>query len=146
MFHAGVAQTCAIPTAYSWLDDLGLDSLLFRTYSGASLASPLIPTVRGAGPVHEATGFQATQDDVNRQSNAPSRECTISSSSASHATSIVLVLTSSLPSNPTIIQDILTLRDAGPALMAYFYFDFRDLDKQHRRNSQPPPFSPHPTF
>jgi len=34
----------------------------------------------------------------------------------------------------TIIQDVVTLREAGSALMAYFYFDFRDLDKQHRRN------------
>ncbi|KAI9439440.1 ankyrin repeat-containing domain protein [Lactarius psammicola] len=37
----------------------------------------------------------------------------------------------------TIIQDIVTLREAGSALMAYFYFDFRDLDKQHRRNLLP---------
>ncbi|KAH9073507.1 hypothetical protein EDB83DRAFT_78369 [Lactarius deliciosus] len=34
----------------------------------------------------------------------------------------------------TIIQDIVKLREAGLAWMAYFYFDFRDLDKQHRRN------------
>ncbi|KAI9451144.1 hypothetical protein BJY52DRAFT_129302 [Lactarius psammicola] len=37
----------------------------------------------------------------------------------------------------TIIQDIVTLREAGSAIMAYFYFDFRDLDKQHRRNLLP---------
>ncbi|KAH9024189.1 hypothetical protein EDB85DRAFT_2150624 [Lactarius pseudohatsudake] len=37
----------------------------------------------------------------------------------------------------TVIQDILTLREAGSASMAYFYFDFRDLDKQHRRNLLP---------
>ncbi|KAF8267372.1 hypothetical protein EI94DRAFT_1333036 [Lactarius quietus] len=30
----------------------------------------------------------------------------------------------------TIIQDIAKLRKAGSALMSYFYFDFRDLDKQ----------------
>ncbi|KAI0294601.1 hypothetical protein B0F90DRAFT_1756498 [Multifurca ochricompacta] len=34
----------------------------------------------------------------------------------------------------TIIQDIVTLRDAGLASLAYFYFDFRDADKQSRRN------------
>ncbi|KAI9430450.1 hypothetical protein H4582DRAFT_2016886 [Lactarius indigo] len=32
-----------------------------------------------------------------------------------------------------LIQDIMTLRDAGLASMAYFYFDFRDTDKQNRR-------------
>ncbi|KAI9442926.1 hypothetical protein H4582DRAFT_1846799, partial [Lactarius indigo] len=37
----------------------------------------------------------------------------------------------------TIIQDVLKLREAGSALMAYFYFDFRDLDKQHRRSLLP---------
>ncbi|KAN0129971.1 hypothetical protein V8E53_012226 [Lactarius tabidus] len=37
----------------------------------------------------------------------------------------------------TIIQDIACLREAGSAMMAYFYFDFRDLDKQHRRNLLP---------
>ncbi|KAF8490662.1 hypothetical protein F5888DRAFT_1098085 [Russula emetica] len=30
----------------------------------------------------------------------------------------------------SIIQDITALRDAGRASMAYFYFDFRDVDKQ----------------
>ena len=37
----------------------------------------------------------------------------------------------------TIIQDLLTLPEAGSALMTYFYFDLRDLDKQHRRNLLP---------
>ncbi|KAF8260976.1 hypothetical protein EI94DRAFT_1810940 [Lactarius quietus] len=37
----------------------------------------------------------------------------------------------------TIIQEIESRREAGSALMAYFYFDFRDLDKQHRRNLLP---------
>ncbi len=32
----------------------------------------------------------------------------------------------------TIIQDIVALRDNGLASMAYFYFDFRDVDKQNR--------------
>ncbi|KAH9035901.1 hypothetical protein EDB85DRAFT_2112683, partial [Lactarius pseudohatsudake] len=36
-----------------------------------------------------------------------------------------------------IIQDIVTLSEAGSASMAYFYFDFRDLDKQHIRNLLP---------
>lgn len=33
-----------------------------------------------------------------------------------------------------IIQHIITLRDAGSASMAYFYFDFRDVNKKHRRD------------
>ena len=33
-----------------------------------------------------------------------------------------------------IIQHIIPLRNAGSAYMAYFYFDFRDVDKKHRRN------------
>ncbi|KAI9436591.1 hypothetical protein H4582DRAFT_1854129, partial [Lactarius indigo] len=36
-----------------------------------------------------------------------------------------------------IVQDIATLREAGLASIAYFYFDFRDLDKQHIRNLLP---------
>jgi hypothetical protein len=42
-----------------------------------------------------------------------------------------------LPSSSTIVQDVECLREAGSTLMAYFYFDFRDLDKQHRRNLLP---------
>ena len=33
-----------------------------------------------------------------------------------------------------IIQDIETLRKTGLAFIAYYYFDFRDLEKQNRRN------------
>jgi hypothetical protein len=33
-----------------------------------------------------------------------------------------------------VIQDIIALRNAGLASMAYFYFDFRDTDKQNRRS------------
>ncbi|KAN0141591.1 hypothetical protein V8E53_000053 [Lactarius tabidus] len=33
-----------------------------------------------------------------------------------------------------VIQDIMVLREAGLASMAYYYFDFRDTDKQNRRN------------
>ena len=36
-----------------------------------------------------------------------------------------------------IIQDVQTLCKAGPGSIAYFYFDFRDLDKQNRRNLLP---------
>ncbi|KAH9031124.1 hypothetical protein EDB85DRAFT_1383364 [Lactarius pseudohatsudake] len=36
-----------------------------------------------------------------------------------------------------IVQDIVTLSEAGLASMAYFYFDFRDLDKQHIRHLLP---------
>jgi hypothetical protein len=34
----------------------------------------------------------------------------------------------------TIIQDIEVMCDAGQASMGYFYFDFRDTDKQHGRD------------
>ncbi|KAH9055679.1 hypothetical protein EDB87DRAFT_1280661 [Lactarius vividus] len=36
-----------------------------------------------------------------------------------------------------IINDITTLCEAGSGSMAYFYFDFRDVDKQARRNLLP---------
>ncbi|KAF8495913.1 hypothetical protein F5888DRAFT_1924915 [Russula emetica] len=34
----------------------------------------------------------------------------------------------------TIVQDMKVMCDAGQASMAYFYFDFRDIDKQHWRD------------
>ena len=37
-------------------------------------------------------------------------------------------------SSSAIIQDIEAMCDAGQASMAYFYFDFRDIDKQHWRD------------
>jgi hypothetical protein len=37
----------------------------------------------------------------------------------------------------TIIEDVKTLCDAGQASMAYFYFDFRDINKQHWRDLVP---------
>ena len=40
-------------------------------------------------------------------------------------------------SSSAIIKDVTTLCDAGSASMAYFYFDFRDVDKQARRNLLP---------
>ena len=36
-----------------------------------------------------------------------------------------------------IIQDIMALREAGLASMAYFYFDFKDIDKQNLHNALP---------
>ncbi|KAF8267871.1 hypothetical protein EI94DRAFT_1254932 [Lactarius quietus] len=36
-----------------------------------------------------------------------------------------------------IIQDIMALRDAGLASVVYFYFDFRDTDKQNLHNALP---------
>ena len=38
------------------------------------------------------------------------------------------------PSSSAIIQNIVTLYNARLASMAYFYFDFRDIDKRSRRN------------
>ena len=43
----------------------------------------------------------------------------------------------SSPISSAIINNITTLCEAGIASMAYFYFDFRDLDKQSRRNFLP---------
>jgi hypothetical protein len=37
----------------------------------------------------------------------------------------------------SIIQDIMTLHDAGTASMAYFYFDFRNVNKQKLHNLLP---------
>ena len=39
-----------------------------------------------------------------------------------------------LSTSSAIIQHFIMLRDAGSASVAYFYFDFRDVDKKHRRN------------
>ncbi len=41
---------------------------------------------------------------------------------------------SKLSTSSAVIPDIMTLRDAGLATIAYFYFDFRDTDKKNRRN------------
>ena len=45
------------------------------------------------------------------------------------------LLTSSASS--TIIEDIETICETGQALMGYFYFDFRDANKQHWRDLVP---------
>ena len=45
-----------------------------------------------------------------------------------------LLINLRLSSSSAIINDITTLCEAGSALMAYFYFDFREVDKQSRRN------------
>ena len=37
----------------------------------------------------------------------------------------------------SVVQDIKALHEAGRALMAYFYFDFRDVDKQGLHNLLP---------
>ena len=42
-----------------------------------------------------------------------------------------------LPSSSAIIRDIIGLREAGLASLAYFYFDFRDADKQNLHNALP---------
>ena len=39
-----------------------------------------------------------------------------------------------MSTSSAIINNVMTLREAGTALMAYFYFDFRDDDKKFRRN------------
>jgi NACHT domain len=40
-------------------------------------------------------------------------------------------------SSSTIIEDVKTMCNAGQASMAYFYFDFRDINKQHLRDLIP---------
>jgi hypothetical protein len=40
-------------------------------------------------------------------------------------------------SSSTIIEDVKTMCDAGQALMGYFYFDFRNINKQHWRDLIP---------
>jgi hypothetical protein len=40
-------------------------------------------------------------------------------------------------SSSTIIEDVKTMCDAGQASIAYFYFDFRDINKQHWRDLVP---------
>ena len=37
------------------------------------------------------------------------------------------------PISSAIIQHLITLREDGLATVAYYYFDFRDVDKKHRR-------------
>ncbi len=44
----------------------------------------------------------------------------------------IQVLMSSISS--AIIKHVITLRDAGSAFVAYYYFDFRDIQKKNRRN------------
>ena len=39
------------------------------------------------------------------------------------------------PTSSAIIHDIIALQEAGQATIAYFYFDFRDIDKQNLRNA-----------
>ena len=41
------------------------------------------------------------------------------------------------PVSSTIIQDVIALRADGLVSMAYFYFDFRDINKQNRRDLLP---------
>jgi hypothetical protein len=41
------------------------------------------------------------------------------------------------PTSSAIIQDIMALQEAGLASMAYFYFDYRDTDKQNLYNLLP---------
>ena len=40
-------------------------------------------------------------------------------------------------SSSTVIEDVKTMCNAGQASMAYFYFDFRDVNKQHWRDLVP---------
>jgi NACHT domain-containing protein len=40
-------------------------------------------------------------------------------------------------SSSTIVQDVKAMCDAGQTSMAYFYFDFRDISKQHWRDLVP---------
>jgi hypothetical protein len=41
------------------------------------------------------------------------------------------------PSSSAIVRDVMALREAGLASLAYFYFDFKDTSKQGLRNALP---------
>ena len=41
------------------------------------------------------------------------------------------------PTSSAIIQDIMALQEGGQATIAYFYFDFKDTDKQNLRHALP---------
>ena len=59
-------------------------------------------------------------------------KCHLVCPSSTHSARVKLTSFSS-----SIIQDIMALCDAGNASMAYFYFDFRDVDKQKLSNLLP---------
>jgi NACHT domain len=46
----------------------------------------------------------------------------------------IVVFVHSLPPSSGIIEDVMAQREAGLAIVAYFYCDFRDEDKQNCRN------------
>jgi hypothetical protein len=48
---------------------------------------------------------------------------------------LLLVTVLMLMTSSAIIQDVMKLRDAGRTTLAYFYFDFRDEEKQNLRNA-----------
>ena len=47
------------------------------------------------------------------------------------------MIESLVSSSSTIIEDVKTMCNAGQASIAYFYFDFRDMNKQHWRDLAP---------
>ena len=69
------------------------------------------------------------RSNETRQCSGRREECSL----VRHSHVFLFVLPK-LSTSSAIIQDITTLRDAGLAFMAYFYFDFKDTDKQSRRN------------
>ena len=48
-----------------------------------------------------------------------------------------MIIQSLVFSSSTVIEDVKTMCNAGQASMAYFYFDFRDINKQHWRDLVP---------
>ena len=55
----------------------------------------------------------------------------------SYSSTLAASGSSRLLSSSAIVQKITALYEAGTASMAYFYFDFRDVDKRSRRNLLP---------
>ena len=55
----------------------------------------------------------------------------------SHYLNLTRLGNSRFPSSSAIIKKITALYEAGTASMAYFYFDFRDVEKRSRRNLLP---------
>ena len=61
------------------------------------------------------------------------KECSL----VSHSLTLVAPEKSTLQSSSAIIRKITALYEAGLASMAYFYFDFQDIDKRFRHNLLP---------
>jgi len=98
--------------------------------------SPGSPLVRFCGYTENVCTFISTLPHQSSSSRFRSRireEHSLVRPSFTHPT----LPDSHVEPSSSIIQDIMTLNDSGTASMAYFYFDFRDADKQKLQNLLP---------